>query len=147
MNQIPREAMERNKMTDIEDAMEMEKMMGDVLHLGDEASKKRIVRFGTGPLEHPDVKERMDEAQRTKKYLIAVWSWDDGKMNYGCASNQFPVGDLPMCEKQIVDSIYDFKMHAIGGSDNVVRMGKKTAEEMAERDSKVVSEKRKHDGT
>lgn len=110
---------------------------------GQAVDPSKIIRNGLSPLDHPAIKERMAEADRTKRYLIAVWSVSEGKLNFNMMSNDFPSADLIAAEKHFAESINDFQIHTVGATDNAIAAAPKPTEEsMAARDSGVVSTKR-----
>ena len=72
---------------------------------GHTADPSKIIRNGLRPLDHTAIRERIAEADRTKRYLIAVWTVDEGTLNFSMMSNDFPSGDLPAAEKHFAESI------------------------------------------
>tara|TARA_R110000824_G_scaffold120382_4_gene275653 strand:- start:5795 stop:6193 length:399 start_codon:yes stop_codon:yes gene_type:complete len=112
--------------------------------------------MGLGPLAHPEINARLSEADKTKRYMIAVWSVVDDpegevgdagsvvrKVNFSMLSNKFPSMDLPKAEEQFNDSISDFQLQIIKAADSGViqEAPPVTEEEMKSRPSGVVTMK------
>lgn len=101
---------------------------------------ERAVMFGTGPLEHEGVQARLAECQRSKRYMIAVWSLVNGEINYTAVTNRFPTEDILPSLDQFQDSCNDFISHTFSSPDVIA-----ANEEPTVHDSGVRSEKRKSD--
>ena len=72
--------------------------------------------------------------------MVAIWSVDDGQLNFSMVTNDFPRQDFVAAEEQFKESVNDFLLHTIGTSENVIAAAPKlTDEEMLARPSGVVS--------
>ena len=106
---------------------------------GGMVNMNRAVMFGTGPLEHEELQARFAECQRSKQYMVAVWSLVNGEINYSAVTNRFPTEDIEPCLKQFTDSCKDFMTQTMTSPDIVLDP------ETPVHDSGVKTKKRKHD--
>jgi hypothetical protein len=120
-------------------------------------AKSQTNNVGVGPLAHPEIATRIQEADKSQRYLIAVWSLTDDpdgeeladggiamRLNYTMITNGFPSLDLPTALAMFTDSISDFQLQALKQSGDVIRNAETVGEEkMQGRPSGVVSKKRR----
>lgn len=121
-----------------------------------ETRRRTFDQMGLGPMSHPDINARVQEADQSKRYMIAIWSVvdapeaevaEDGTkpqtVNFSMLTNKFPSMDLPKAGEQFNDSLNDFQLQIIkaAADSNVVEGEKLTEEQMASRPSGVVTKK------
>jgi len=103
---------------------------------------ERATMFGTGPLENTEIQARIAEAQRSKRYMIAVWSLSNGEINYSAVTNMFPTEDIKPSLNQFEDSCSDFIGNAIKFSEDIIEPAEDTP---TQHDSGVTTVRREHD--
>jgi len=98
--------------------------------------------FGTGPLENTEIQSRIAEAQRSKRYMIAIWTWVNGEINYSALTNRYPTEDIPKGLEQFQDSCSDFMQQAITFSEDVIQPAEPTP---TQHESGVTTTKKEND--
>jgi len=109
---------------------------------GGMVNHERATMFGTGPLENTEIQSRIAEAQRSKRYMIAIWTWVNGEINYSALTNRYPTEDIPKGLEQFQDSCSDFMQQAITFSEDVIQPAEPTP---TQHESGVTTTKKEND--
>jgi len=68
------------------------------------------IEVGIGQFRHEspvesneELKQRIKEMQQNGRYFIAMWSIQDGQLNFSQVMRDFPTSDLYTCNEQLQD--------------------------------------------